>query len=71
MTPFDPYCGRRPEEIPEYAEAEAVVDGTYLSPSDYVICQEGTFNPANGHFCCTECYVQIGMPSSPQGWRAP
>lgn len=32
---------------------------------------EGTYNPSNGHFACTDCYIKIGQPSSPQGWVAP
>lgn len=32
---------------------------------------EGTMNWENGHFACTECYIQMGMPSSPRGWKAP
>ena len=37
----------------------------------YVRNNEGTYNPENGHFLCTECYVAIGMPSSPSGWKCP
>jgi hypothetical protein len=25
--------------------------------------EEGTYNPANGHFLCTHCYIAAGMPS--------
>lgn len=61
-------CHRRPEDIDEY-----VISGeeTGLTPSEYVIKEEGTLNPVNFHFLCTTCYIRAGMPSSPYGWVAP
>jgi len=38
---------------------------------NYVIENEGTYNPYNGHFLCDECYTKAGMPSSPTGWKCP
>lgn len=32
---------------------------------------DGTYNPETFHFCCDRCYIEIGQPSSPTGWRAP
>jgi hypothetical protein len=61
-------CNKQPSEIEEYTEAAAEED---MSPDDYVRVEEGTFNPENGHFACTSCYIQMGMPSSPTGWKAP
>lgn len=61
-------CRRRPEEIGEYVEAAKADD---MTPADYVWAEEGTLNPANGHFLCTSCYVLAGMPVAPGGWRAP
>lgn len=61
-------CRRQPYEIEEYIDAGAVEGQT---PAEYVLESEGTLNRTNGHFVCTECYIEIGMPSSPQGWRAP
>lgn len=61
-------CYRTPEEINEYVE---MADEYNTSPRLFVIHEEGTYNPNNGHFCCTECYIRIGQPSSPQGWKAP
>jgi hypothetical protein len=43
----------------------------YLTPDRYVQAEEGTLNPQNGHFLCTSCYIEAGMPSSPAGWVAP
>lgn len=61
-------CNKRPDEIEEYVEA---VEGSHLTPADYVRIEEGTYNRANGHFLCTPCYIDAGMPSSPTGWVAP
>jgi hypothetical protein len=32
---------------------------------------EGTMNWDNGHFLCTQGYIEAGMPGSPTGWTAP
>lgn len=61
-------CNKRPIEIEEYVEIAAIED---MSPDDYVRQEEGTYNRENGHFLCTDCYVNAGMPSSPRGWTAP
>lgn len=61
-------CGKRPAEIEEYVEAAADAG---MTPDVYVRREEGTYNHANGHFLCTICYVNAGMPSSPRGWIAP
>lgn len=61
-------CGRLPHEIEEYVVRAHEEETT---PQLYVIEEEGTYNPDNGHFCCTECYVQIGMPITEEGWKAP
>lgn len=61
-------CNKHPSEIEEYCDEE-VTDG--MTPDDYVRSEEGTYNPENGHFLCTGCYCDAGMPSSPRGWQAP
>lgn len=61
-------CNKRPTEIEEYIEMGEVED---MTPDDYVWQEEGTLNHTNGHFLCTSCYMDAGMPSSPQGWIAP
>jgi hypothetical protein len=63
-------CRKHPEEIAEYRDVE-VTGG--LTPDDYVRNEEGTYNPANGHFACTDCYVKMGAPSrpAPERWIAP
>ncbi len=61
-------CNRTPEEIDEYVE---LTEGEDATPDDFVWEGEGTLNKMNGHFLCTECYIEAGMPESPRGWKAP
>jgi len=61
-------CGRVPDEINEYIYQGKVNECT---PTEFVMEEEGTFNPTNGHFACDECYMAMGSPSSPRGWKAP
>lgn len=68
MTPLCIGCGKTPSELEEYIE---IGKEEGMAPDDYVRKEEGTYNPENGHFLCTPCYFRAGMPSSPQGWRAP
>lgn len=61
-------CRKEPHEIPEYIE---LADEHGCTPAQFVSAEEGTLNPENGHFACTECYIGMGMPSSSSGWVAP
>jgi len=62
-------CKRMADAISEYVEA---VRGSTMTPAEYVRREEGTYNPENGHFACTECYIAIGQPTAPwPGWKAP
>ena len=63
-------CGKRPDEIEEYVDG-ALNYGRKITPDEYVRREEGTYNPANGRFACTDCYFKMGMPSSPRGWVVP
>ena len=38
---------------------------------EYIQEDEGTYNPETRTFCCTSCYIEIGMPVAPGGWKAP
>lgn len=67
-TPTCTGCGQSPDQISEYIDA-AHDEG--VTPDDYVRTDEGTYNPTNGHFLCTDCYIAAGMPSAPKGWKAP
>lgn len=69
-------CKRAAHEINEYVQAvlDDVLDPNAVvvfNVHDYVRREEGTYNPSNDTFCCTDCYVAIGMPSTPWGWTAP
>jgi hypothetical protein len=63
-------CGKSPSEIEEYTDPEIIGD---MTPDDYVRAEEGTYNPDNGHFACTACYIAMGEPSRryPNRWVAP
>lgn len=61
-------CNKSPDEIEEYVEAAADAN---MTPEGYVSREDGTYNRENGHFACTDCYIKMGMPSSPRGWVAP
>lgn len=61
-------CGKSPEQLSEYWP-EAT--GESIDPTTYVKSEEGTYNKDNGHFLCTQCYIEAGMPSHPNGWKAP
>lgn len=71
--PFCIGCYKIPSEIDEYLPASTNPDNPSkgLHPDEYVKREEGTYNPKNGHFLCTACYVAVGMPTSPRGWKAP
>lgn len=69
MKPVCVGCGKHPADLREYVESAKDFN---LTPDQYVTKHEGTYNPENGHFLCTPCYVNAGTPSAPgSGWRAP
>lgn len=61
-------CHKSPEELysPEAVEAYG-----FETAREFVLKDEGTLNLTNGHFACDSCYIKMGMPTSPQGWKAP
>ena len=63
-------CNKTADELPEYIEAATENE---MTVEQYVREEEGTYNPANGHFLCTDCYIKAGMPSlpHPKKWIAP
>jgi hypothetical protein len=64
--PSCPYCGRKASEIPDVvfaAEQEEINPGAFAR-------EDGTYNRETNHFACNECYVKMGAPSSPSGWKA-
>ncbi len=68
INPVCTGCGKHPADLLEYS-LPAKDEG--ISPDEYVMSEEGTYNKSNGHFLCTNCYVEAGMPSSERGWVAP
>jgi hypothetical protein len=71
--PDDPICigcGRRPEDLGEYIDAAHFAE---VTPIEYVINEEGTYNSLNGHFMCSPCYIVNGQPSrrAPDRWICP
>lgn len=52
-------CNKSPIRIEEYQYFRE--DG-YRSADDYVKNEEGTYNPKNGHFYCSSCYIKADMP---------
>lgn len=70
--PFDPMCGRYAKDMEELDWFIREDDDRIVSPEEretYIIKEEGTYNPSNGHFLCDACYIKAGMPSSPYGWK--
>lgn len=69
--PFDVRCQgcqRHPTEISMYV---MMAQDEEVTPEEYVIENEGTFNRLNGHFLCDMCYIKAGSPSSSSGWKCP
>jgi hypothetical protein len=53
-----PYCDKQPHELEEYVHAA----GDDMTPEAYVQSEEGTYHHKTQLFCCTSCYIRIGMP---------
>lgn len=73
-NPYDPKCNRHAWEMGELDYF--IMPGHGEIPSDddrreYVIHEEGTYNPTNGHFLCDDCYIAAGMPTAHNGWVCP
>jgi hypothetical protein len=73
LNPICIGCQRTPDVIPEYVEQARVESqaGDPITATQWCLEEEGTLNPLNGHFLCTECYIRAGMPVAPGGWKAP
>jgi len=79
-NPYDPMCGRFARDMPELDNAWPMSEEELNRvPEDergdlrayFIITNDGTFNPDNGHFLCMGCYIQAGMPVAPHGWVCP
>lgn len=68
----EPYCFRCGRPASSFiAGAMMAQDDEPISPAEYVRREEGTYNPDTNRFACDACYIAIGMPVAPDGWRAP
>lgn len=64
-------CNKTADELEEYIEGARDAE---MTVEEYVRREEGTYNPDNGHFLCTSCYIEAGMPANlypGKGWVAP
>ncbi len=57
------FCYRTPEEI-DYT----MFKESWQSHDEYVIAEEGTYDPESEQFLCDACYIKLGQPSGPYGW---
>lgn len=61
-------CDRSPEDFVEYKNYKRKDE----TNTEFVIREDGTYNPANGHYACDSCYITIGSPAKEYpGWKAP
>lgn len=68
LAPICMKCHRPPWDIPE---CRAMARDFQVTPDVFVRENDGTYNPASGLFACDTCYIKMGQPSSPRGWKAP
>jgi hypothetical protein len=65
----DPICGRRAADMDDYdsfiAEGPEDLPVKPEQRIDYVLNEEGTYDPASGQFLCDSCYIKVGQPSGP------
>ena len=52
------FCYRTPEEI-DYT----MFKESWQSHDEYVIAEEGTYDPESEQFLCDACYIKLGQPS--------
>ena len=78
LEPYDPSCKKFAKDITSYDasiageyELDSLEDVTPEMRERFVRNEEGTYNPVNGHFLCDSCYIKVGCPSSPTGWKCP
>jgi hypothetical protein len=68
--PQDPECGRLAADM-DYLDSFWAESPGELFDTDFeerlrrrvrYVRSDGTYNPANGHFWCDDCYIALGMP---------
>jgi hypothetical protein len=61
-------CERPASMISEYRVAAV----NERSTAAIEATRDGTYNHRTNRFCCTDCYIAIGMPTRDgNGWKAP
>lgn len=71
-TPTCVRCHKTPEEIAEYISGALLESEfeTIITPTVWMQQNEATYNPRVNKFACTECYIAMGQPVAPGGWKA-
>lgn len=69
----EPYCFLCGKPASTFSIYDDLTDPRWDKPTraQAVESEEGTYNPATNRFACDECYIRIGQPSGPNGWKAP
>lgn len=68
----EPYCFRCGKPASSFSEYEIGAESEGLANAwQYVLQEEGTYNDDTNRFACDACYIALGMPAAPGGWRAP
>lgn len=69
----EPYCFRCGKPASSFSAYRDMIHDAFpeVTAADYVRDEEGTYNPETNRFACDACYIAIGTPSAPNGWRAP
>jgi hypothetical protein len=67
---LEPYCFNCLKPASEILDIVQWAEIEEMTPAEYAR-EDGTYNPSTNRFACTDCYIAIGMPSSPRGWVAP
>jgi hypothetical protein len=65
------YCDKTASQDAECRASAAAEPDCYPGGPADVAREDGTFNPLTNAYACTLCYIAIGTPSSPTGWRVP
>lgn len=72
ITDGEPYCFRCGKPASSFSEYEIGAESEDLANAwQYVLQEEGTYNDDTNRFACDACYIALGMPAAPGGWRAP
>lgn len=85
--PYDPMCKRLAADIEDldsfvydsYGDYEDVLaegggpnnETMRRAREDYIVEEEGTYNPETGHYLCDSCYIKAGQPTGADGRGGP